>query len=162
METKELMVGDWVKVLPISHKVELHYDRIESIRKEYTGQICIEGGYHNREHNGVGDWFDWSVGLGDIAPIPFTADIFEKNGFVKRTFNGTIIYSKSSYVDIDWYDVIVEIGKDAESIQRWDCVCIKIQKAGANLTLNNQSCFHELQHALRLVGLNEVADNLKV
>jgi len=161
METTELMIRDWVKVLPISNKVKPHYDRIESIRKEYTGQIYIEGGSHNREHNGVGDWFDWSVGLAYIAPIPFSAKIFETNGFKRKTFNGTIIYSKNN-VDIDWYNIIVEISKDAEGIQRWDCVCIKIQKAGANLTLHNQSYFHQLQHALRLVGLNEVADNLKV
>lgn len=55
MEEKDLMVGDWVKVLPISHRVESHYDRIESIRKEYTGQVYIEGGYHDREHRGIGD-----------------------------------------------------------------------------------------------------------
>lgn len=151
------MIGDWVKVLPISHKVEPHYDRIESIRKEYTGEVYIEGGYHDREHKGVGDWFDWSVGLEYIAPIPFSEEIFEKNRFERKVFNDTIIYSKNSYVDIDWYNVIVEIGKDAEGIQRWDCVCIKIQKAGANLTLHNQSYFHQLQHALRLVGLNEMA-----
>jgi hypothetical protein len=100
--------------------------------------------------------------MDEIEPIPFAEEIFEKNEFERNSFNGTIIFSKKSCVDIDWYDVIVEIGKDAEGIQRWDCVCIKIQKAGANLTLNNQSCFHELQHALCLVGLNEVADNLKV
>ena len=84
MEANELMIGDWVKVLPISHKVEPHYDRIESIRKENTGQIYIEGGYHDREHNGVGDWFDWSVGLKYIAPIPLTTEILEKNGFVRQ------------------------------------------------------------------------------
>lgn len=97
-----------------------------------------------------------------INPIPFAAEIFEKNGFKRNVFNGTIIYSKSSCVDIDWYDVIVKIGKDAEGIQRWDCVCLKIQKAGANLTLYNQSYFHQLQHALRLVGLGDIAENLKI
>lgn len=96
-----------------------------------------------------------------VVGVDFTEEILKKMDFERHTFNGTIIYSKKSFVDIYWYDVDVEIGKDAEGIQRWDCVCIKIRKAGANLTLYNQSCFHQLQHALRLVGLNDVADNLK-
>jgi hypothetical protein len=98
----------------------------------------------------------------EVEQIPFSDELFEKNEFKRNIFNGTIIYSKKFFVDIDWYDVEVEIGKDAEGIQRWDCVCIKLPKAGANLTLYNQSCFHQLQHALRLVGLTEIADNLKV
>jgi hypothetical protein len=144
MEAKELMVCDlcceWN-----NDRTEKHVVKVAQIQKEGVRDI------YNVFHEN-----DW------IEPIPLTVEIFEKNEFERNTFNGTIIFSKKSCVDIDWYDVIVEIGKDAEGIQRWDCVCIKIQKAGANLTLNNQSCFHELQHALCLVGLNEVADNLKV
>lgn len=155
MEAKELMVGDLIRYtqdqcLTDEDKAPLTVTCVgEPEYPDYMPFVKIKGSnelYHQ-------DLFE---------PIPFTAEIFETNEFKRKTFNGTIIYSKHSSADIHWYDVIVEIGKDAEGIQRWDCVCIKIQKAGANLTLNNQSCFHQLQHALRLVGLNEVADNLKV
>jgi len=159
MDTKELMIGDWVKVLPISHKVEPHYDRIESIRKEYTGQICIEGGYHNREHKGVGDWFDWSVGLGYIAPIPLTAEILQKNGFSIKEggYIMTLAIEDTFTMNLD----------DKYGQHKWSIIItngpwnIKIKVFGMLAISIVIESVHELQHALRLVGLNEVADNLK-
>lgn len=144
MEAKQLMVGDFCHEWDNSH-TEKHVVKVALIQKE--GVVDRYNVFHEN---------DW------IEPIPFAEEIFKKNGFERHVFNGTIIYSKKSFVDIDWYDVAVEIGKDAEGKQMWDCACFKIQKAGANLTLHNQSCFHQLQHALRLVGLNGMADNLKV
>lgn len=152
MEAKELMIRDCVSYIDtfgkrrIGKVTDLHHNESwETIYVDFCDQ--------NPEGKSK---------ITSVRPIPFTEEIFEKNEFMRHTFNGTIIYSKKSFVGIDWYDVDVEISKDAEGIQRWDCVCIKIQKAGANLTLHNQSCFHQVQHALRLVGLNEMADNLKV
>lgn len=152
MKAKELMIDDYVSYIDTfgnrkqGKVTDLHHNESwETIYVDFCDQ--------NPERKSK---------IRRVRPIPLTEEILQKNEFKKHTFNGTIIYSKKSFVEIDWYDVDVEISKDAEGIQRWDCVCIKIQKAGANLTLYNQSCFHQLQHALRLVGLNEMADNLKV
>lgn len=152
MEAKKLMIGDYVSYIDtfgerrIGKVTDLHHN--ESWETIYV-DFC--------DQNPEG-----KPKIKCVRPIPFSSEIFDINGFDRKTFNGTIIYSKHSSKDIDWYDIDVEIGKDSEGIQRWDCVCIKIRKAGANLTLYNQSCFHQLQHALRLVGLNNVADNLIV
>jgi hypothetical protein len=146
MELTELMIGDWVKVLPISHRVESHYDRIESIRKEYTGQVYIEGGYHDRDHKGIDDWFDWSVGLNDIAPIPLTTKILEKNGFEYDPYHHTWIYDEFT---INYGHLIYEEEEDY----------LFIWVAGTSMKL---TYIHELQHALRLCGLNELANNLKL
>lgn len=146
MELTDLMVGDWVKVLPISHRVESHYDRIESIRKEYTGQVYIEGGYHDRDHKGIDDWFDWSVGLNDIAPIPLTPEILEKNGFEYDQYYHSWIYDEFT---INYGHLIDE--------EEGDYLFIWVADTSMKLTY-----VHELQHALRLCGLNELANNLNI
>ena len=146
MELTDLMVGDWVKVLPISHRVESHYDRIESIRKEYTGQVYIEGGYHDRDHKGIDDWFDWSVGLNDIAPIPLTTEILEKIGFEYDPYYHNWIYHEFT---INYGHLIDE--EDGDYLFIW--------AADTSMKL---TYIHELQHALRLCGLNELANNLKL
>lgn len=157
MKVSELMIGDWVKVLPISHKIEPHYDRIESIRKEYNGQIHIEGGYHGREHKGTEDWFDWSVGLNDIAPIPLTTEILKKIGF-KVDCPAYPILELNDYSYIEYYPFEGRIRKVCNVIDEWDN-----HNAVRDITFQcHCKSVHELQHALRLCGLNEIADNLKV
>lgn len=155
MKARELMIGDLIRYsqdqcLTVEDKAPLTVTCVgEPEYPDYMPFVKIKGS-NEKYHQ---DLFE---------PIPLAEEIFEKNEFERNTFNGTIIYSKRCYADIDWFDVIVEIGKDAEGIQMWDCVCIKIQKGGANLRLNNQSYFHQLQHALRFVGLGDIADNLKI
>lgn len=85
-----------------------------------------------------------------FKPIPITAEIIEKNGFSRffseckmRYDNGIIsIVFSINKIDIDWIDIVDnEIG---------------------NIHLKNIRYVHELQHALRLCGLNELADNFKI
>lgn len=79
---ENVMIGDWVHVNPISKKIEPHNSIVLSIRREYTGQVYIEGGYNNTiPKDGESNWFGWSVGIEYIAPIPLTPEIIEKNGF---------------------------------------------------------------------------------
>lgn len=74
----------------------------------------------------------------DIEPIPLTEEILKKNGFELHEFNGVMCYERPEFV--------------IHHSMR-DCV------GRNNFTYNH---VHELQHALRLCGLNDLADNLKV
>ena len=85
-----------------------------------------------------------------LQPIPIAAEILEKNGFSRffseykmRYYNGIIsIVFSINKIDIDWIDIVDnEIG---------------------NIHLKNIRYVHELQHALRLCGLDDLADNFKI
>jgi hypothetical protein len=165
MKAEDLMIGDWVKVLPISHKVKAHYDKVESIRKEYTGQLYVEGGYHNREHIGK-DWFDWSVGIDNIAPIPLTPEILEKNGFERddtdTVYNSFIIdkigTNENYEIIIKWCDSYDNGAADAFNRVSWEeqwslhamrnCKSIDIEPTGCIYV-------HELQHILKLLDIDK-------
>ena len=134
MEAKELMIGDWV----------------------YNETFC--GGkarqvFEIRERGGLTLKYSSMIcgsNVIDISPIPLTAEIIEKNWFSRffseykmRYDNGIIsIVFSINKIDIDWIDIVDnEIG---------------------NIHLKNIRYVHELQHALRLCGLDELADNFKI
>ena len=89
----------------------------------------------------------------DIEPIPLTAEILEKNGFESRD---------------NFYEITFQTNKIDNSIFR----IAEFEKSGnwffgffdfPNLIENFRINYvHELQHALRLCGLNELADNFKI
>ena len=82
----------------------------------------------------------------DFEPIPLTAEILEKNGFRKGSYIGGYYYPLFTFRvipttrDMDSYFDKVEM---IEDVVFYHCRYV-----------------HELQHALRLCGLNELADNL--
>lgn len=135
MKANELMIGDWV------HSSFFGKTRVTS-SKEYEGYgwVVTSGSQ------------DWKADA-SLSPIPITAEILEKNGFYreKQTFindltwvsdDGQIIFSKLS----NWKEWNVHFDNECfESIGNIECDYV-----------------HELQHALRLCGLNEFADDFKV
>ena len=100
-------------------------------------------GYHAVTHK-----LNW-VRMDLLEPIPLTAEILERNGFELR--NGFF------YHRIDdkphHYDFKLENGGVFTSEGYTLQCCIY------HLTIRY---VHELQHALRLCGLNELADNFKL
>lgn len=80
----------------------------------------------------------------EVDPIPLTPEILEKNGFVfdHDVFDG--IYPMINIIYCD-YKLLVDDGKYIDG--------------GEN---KNILYVHELQHALRLCGLTDLADNFKV
>lgn len=76
-----------------------------------------------------------------IEPIPLSEKILDNNGFDGSEDNDS---SLLSYVFYDGYNVVIDDGKKS------------VVNVGPIWTV------HELQHALRLCGMNELADNLKV
>ena len=80
-------------------------------------------------------------------PIPLTPEILEKNGFTKVNSQRY----DYGYPDTDCY---VKVNPKKNMIH--------VNGRNANSNLYSHSFVHELQNALRLCGLNELADNFKV
>lgn len=111
----------------------------------------------------IGDWvvinenhpdcpFTRRVDIGDLsfftkfAPIPLTAEILEKNWFEKYKMYHTL-HEKQVRIEYYWHESRLEIQPyDGELWIRLAPLCF----------------VHELQHALRLCGLKELADNFKI
>ena len=136
MKATDLMIGDWVKI-----KGHLDCDKVREIARDENMQWYIS--------------FSCSASLFrayEFEPIPLTPEILEKNGFC---------FVKSSDRDTVWNGWWIykglELGTcclDREG--NWPC-CI-------NITDSNVPCeyVHQVQHALRLCELDELANNFKL
>ena len=82
----------------------------------------------------------WSIGC--IEPIPLTPEILEKNGWKETEY---------------WHEY-----KDGNTIIQ--CSLHKIWGIINEIEIEHFKCeyVHQLQHLLRLCGLDELADNFKV
>ena len=135
MKATDLMIGDWV-CLKDDTKSELPL-RVDGV---LTDDISLEG-----------EGFLGGVD-GLIRPIPLTPEILEKNGFC---------FVKSSDRDTVWngwwiYENL-ELGTcclDRED--NWPC-CINIDDMNIDCEY-----VHQLQHALRLCDISDLADNFKI
>lgn len=148
MKTNDLMIGDLVCV---TKDVCIKKDTIVEVRcidadnafieKELKGcATCIN---KNDRCNYGGVWVEY------LAPIPLTIEILEKNGFEK---DGSVFYIAEDYYDI-------EIKEYSDSI--W-VVLVTDNELGIPDSKFTISHVHELQHALRLCGLSDLADNFKI
>lgn len=149
------MIGDWVIVESKPTKVD-NVDA-DSINTTYS-------------YEEVEDYIEEEK----LSPIPLTAEILEKNGFIegeieRNEFSDvgmryTYETQDGCYVIIDWQDSF-DNGCGGELHQGWEERWI-IEVFGSNGSFNTNPLkriyVHELQHALRLCGLTELADNFKV
>lgn len=139
MEAQELMVGDLCCEWNNDH-TEKHVVKVAQIQKEGV-----------RDRYNVFHENDW------IEPIPWTAESAKKNGFEKyaeKTYRYFKADDKSYYTGFEsvWY---------YEETSSFNIVKEEVNGFQNTIKIKKQY-YHELQHALRLVGLNELADNLKV
>lgn len=128
MDITELMIDDWVKPFG-SHKGV--YAKVTSIGSDVIELITTGGNPHHAIEN-------------TIEPILLTNEILEKNGF-KQTDIKEWTYSDSFLIiNIEW-DVFPE-----------NVVC-RIETAihSINIVINY---VHELQHALKLCGINKTIE----
>ena len=95
----------------------------------------------SRIEDELGDYYVWGKGFGRMCypkrlePISITPEILEKNGF--EEFDGWRI--------LDMDDVEI----------RWIGTILEISGSYGNIELPNVQCVHELQHALRLCGIDK-------
>lgn len=135
MEAKELMVGDWVKTDDGNSKI-----------------VSLDARHLNVEDN------DYTYDEYHVEPIPLTKEILEKNGFCK--YRDSDMYTISCQqndicVDLKYNEIDIcvfgERGTDYEECE-----------SSSEIQFKNPIQLHQLQNALRLAGLNELADNLKL
>ena len=149
MKATELMIGDWVifgdEPLKVQHIYNNGYDDVvaeiteESIN-EYD--VCEE----------IRD-----VSLVNCSPIPVTPEILEKNGFEMFKYDGWVHYYRifgNSAIPFVLHSMI-----GGEMLSREVDIFSTSTDTNCGIEINY---VHELQHALRLCGLDELADNFKV
>ena len=93
-----------------------------------------------------------SKSCGCAKPVPLTTDILINNGFGQDTIgSGLILHidnSENLYVLVNY---------------RYNGECRNVEISNRMYNLSRPIRYvHELQHALRLCGLSELADNLKI
>lgn len=94
----------------------------------------------------------FTFGEKDVYPVQLTTDILTNNGFTQDTIGSGLILHIDNYENLY---VLVNYRHNGE------CRNVEISNNMYNLSCPIQYV-HELQHALRLCGLSELAENLKV
>lgn len=128
MKANELMIGDWVEVINSDH---LKYVKVRNILDNSI--ITEEGEYESEE-----------VKLTNIKSIPLTEEILESNGFVRYDKHEySVTDSNYNYLKVRCYaDTNFEIGN-------------AFDEEGELQAFADIQYVHELQHALRLCGIDK-------
>ena len=126
IKATDLMIGDWVQIVPDAPVMPNEYHRIDWIR---TGEIGLD----NRK----------IVTYPYIQPIPLTPEILEDNGWVKG--DGYYCYrlcdaERLEYWLDDWRLERIWAGKGDKYLVTFRAFV---------------SCVHTLQHALKLCGIDK-------
>ena len=132
IKCRALMVRDWI-----------------TNRNGFPMQITTLGddyAYATFEGN-EGDPWEFDDKDDQPNPIVLTPEILEKNGFIKVN---------SQRYDYGYPDTVRYVKVNPKKNM------IHVNGRNANSNLYSHSFVHELQRALRLCGLNELADNFKV
>ena len=132
MKLTDLAILDWVLINNTPHKIQA----IDSIDAEILADDELYYVGEDRHHS-----------EDKIEGIPITPEILEKNGFIKVNSQRY----DYGYPDTDCY---VKVNPKKNMIH--------VNGRNANSNLYSHSFVHELQHALRLCGLNELAGNFKI
>ena len=108
-------------------------------------------GYHAVTHK-----LNW-VRMDLLEPIPLTREILERNGFTQH-ITASDGYYNAPVPDMD--DVLFHVSEDNYE-DTWHVETFIDHNDNAYALFN--LCFvHEAQHILRLCGLSELADNIKL
>lgn len=137
MKASELMIGDWV----LYHKTRVvgcpSIISKNPIDEYIRVESVVQEGVNEEYFQGDLDWIEWD----EIDPIPLTEEILKVNGFdlsICCEFYRHK-YNKNLKFKLLGNELIICFGK-----------------------LKTIQYVHELQHALRLCGLNDLADNFKI
>lgn len=137
MKPEDLMVGDWV----------LLWDD-NPARVDCIGNVEVYLSEPRGQHE-----LDWRVTYEHIKPIPITPEILEKNGFTYcKSDGGFYLHTTISYgnwdVNVVLFDITDEYRNNQLHISSPDDSYIAIHLMECNHV-------HELQHALRLCGIDK-------
>lgn len=143
MKVTELQIGDWVMYNSKPIQVTSLYGK----PTEYGEFVSNEIGWSYSPNT----WVDGDF----IEPIPLTPEILKLNGFEQKTDGWLRCEDKAN--ELENY-IFIQFRYQGD-IRECEINYINIVKAKYLYVINY---VHQLQHALRLCGLNELADNLKL
>lgn len=129
---QDLMIGDWVYRVDFKEPIPVRILGLEVVNYDTHPKQYIADVFCPKHNNNVGLYMD------TICPIPLTAEILKKNGFEKR--------------DGEYQDVFYHYG-DFDLL-----IDDRLEPCGYTLygVLELQIKYvHELQHALRLAGIDK-------
>ena len=140
MEAKELMIGDWARISDD--------DTDEYFDAQIKGVDFLDNVYAPIP----GEETPYPFSIDCVEPIPLTPEILEKNGFEKLDFSHFQIGDRRLVLDADgrwagplsWHWVVTEMDTNAKG----QPVVLDYYVATINYV-------HELQHALRLCGIDK-------
>ena len=146
MKASELSINDWAHFhYKNGFKEEVSFDfKVTQLPHRYGNENQVWGKSVDGKHHGnIGD-------VSKIEPVPITTEILEKNFGEK--IDGEYFYG----------DEFCElyINEISDSIWRVEYDCVEMN--GIPRQSNNVFFVHELQHALRLCGFNDKADDFFV
>lgn len=142
MKANELMIGDWVLSLKEDHSGE--FGQVIDISHHDT--VLLE--YHRT---------NYYTDIENIQPIPITAEILEANGFYKvrgKKLGNSVMPDTWVY---EVKDVSIVI-----ALKEGQFADFEIYNDRRYATFTDSLCVSELQHAMRLIGLHDLADNFKI
>lgn len=138
MKTSELQLGDRVSCLGDPVRVTA----VRTVYDDRTNPIGIMSPLK----------IEYFFKEEDVKPVPLTTDILINNGFRQDTIGSGLIRHIDGAENLY---VLVNYRHNGE------CRNVEISNGLYNLSCQCRYV-HELQHALRLCGLSELADNLKI
>ena len=146
MKCRDLMVGDWCCS---GHGLPM---QITNVGEDYA--------YATWEGN-EGD--PWEFDDKDDQPegIPLTKEILDANGFRYENENSGF-RSRIESRDPLMYYIRVRWVESSEGRKPVSIYCVGWENEDSAITIKRELYVHTLQHALRIVGLSEIADNFKV
>ena len=149
MKATDLMCGDWVLINGIPHKIQA----IDSVDEEISADDDLyyvgEDRYHSEDK---------------IAGILITPEILKKNGFYDRNTQWYTQWYYKRFRSNGCFDITISLIYREIEVSKvcgagTDCEEVEY---GSSIVFGNDICVHTLQHALRLCGLDELADNFKI
>lgn len=129
MKATDLMIGDWVKC----YSSNCGGHRVDFIN-EMDDEIGIDG-----------EIFD----LNRLNPIPLTPEILAKNGLEKRCSDELVLFDNSK-IDTTGEYFIIRYFVNTQRL--WLCKGIGVDENEIRI---NCQYVHELQHALKLCGIDK-------
>ena len=153
MKCRDLMVGDWCCS---GHGLSM---QITNVGEDYA--------YATWEGN-EGDPWEFDDKDDQPKPIPLTKEMLDANGFRYEDEDdcfGTYFCSRIENCESDSliYYIRVRWEETSEGRKPINIYCSRWENSkNSSATIKSNLYVHTLQHALRLVGLSEIADNFKV
>ena len=136
LKVTDLMVGDWVSCQ--INSIEVKYVRIASLNKTTMNGIPTDFIEFNKVMVDMLHGNYYQVDIASVHPIPLTPEILKKNGLANDPYG--CHFEEDEYMEL-------EISAEEEGIY-WT---INYNEYG----ILKLKYVHELQHALRLCGINK-------